>query len=178
MVWSIPTIQQCRKWYLCWLSKLCLTLLQMLSSKHFWLYVCWMGGDDGKRGGTPTRGIICAIVTWRRVSLPDDLSLPFQQSFITIIPIHTAYPPQLLHSPFSCFRLHSQYSSCLALFLPCTSLSLNPTHFTKCTSRKVYSMLLPINCLKLFRLDGITVIHFFNVIFRSVVANGSLYNMS
>lgn len=87
-------------------------------------------------------------------------------------------PSTVTALPFSCFRLHSHYSSCLALFLPCTSLSLNPTHFTKCASRKVYSMLLPINCLKLFRLDRITVIHFFNVIFRSFVANSSLYNMS
>lgn len=106
------------------------------------------------------------IAMWRRVSLPDDLSLPFQLSFLTIIPIHTTYPPQLPHSPLSWFRLYSQYSQCLALFLPWISLSLNPTHFTKCVSRKVYSMILSINYLKLIILYGISVIYFFNVIFR------------
>lgn len=178
MVWSIPTIQQCRKWYLCWLSN-CVWLCYKYypASTSGCMCVGWEGMMENVVEHQQEESFV-PIATWRRVSLPDDLSLPFQQSFVTIIPIHTAYPPHYCTPLFSCFRLHSQYSGCLALFLPCTSLSLNPTHFTKCASRKVYSMLLPINCLKLFRLDGITVIHFFNVIFRSFVANSSLYNMS
>lgn len=139
--------------------------------------VGWEGMMENMVGHQQEESFVL-IAMWRRVSLADDLSLPFQQSFLTIIPIHTAYPPQSLHSPFSCFRLHSQYSGCLALFLPCKSLSLNPTHFTKCASRKVYSMIHPINYLKLIRVDGITVIHFFNGIFRCFIANSSVYSMS
>lgn len=88
-----------------------MTLLQMLSSKHL-LYVCWMRGDDGKRGGTQTRGIICAdcyveegVITRRsQPSLPT--VFPHSHSYSHHLPsTMTTLPILLFQTLFSIFPL-------------------------------------------------------------------------